>query len=145
MSHEIRKATKKDINKMAQLMIKEFSKPPYNDKWTKKNSEKSINSDLTIGIGYIIKEKNNIIGFMLIRKDILDKIYLFIENLIVDGDYQGKGVGKMLIKFIEKKYSKNNKVIISLTTNKKSSAYNFYKKLGFRENKENINMSKEIK
>ncbi len=142
---KIREAKKGDISKMAQLMIKEFSKSPYNDKWTKESSEKSVKSDLITGVGYIVEENKKIIGFILIRKDILDKVCLFIENLIVDSDYQGKGVGTKLVKFIEEKYSKKEGCIISLTTNKKSSAHNFYKRLGFKENKENINMSKELK
>ncbi len=142
---KIRKATKKDISKMARLMIKEFSKPPYNDRWTERGASTSIRLDLTIGIGYLADEKSRIIGFILIREDILDKVYLFIENLIVDSDYQRKGIGARLLEFVEKKYSKKGKLIISLTANRKSSAYNFYKKLGFRENKMNINMSKTIK
>ena len=34
---KIKKATKKDLKKIAEIFRIEYSKPPYNGKWNKKN------------------------------------------------------------------------------------------------------------
>ena len=142
---KIRKANEKDVEDMAKLIINGFSKYPYHDKWTKKEAKDSVKSDLIRGKGYVAEERKKIVGFIVITKEISGKIYLFIENLVVDIDYQRKGIGKKLVDFIEEKQRKKGEVIISLSANKKSTAYKFYKKLGYKENKFNVNMSKKLK
>ena len=142
---KIRKVTKKDFEYMAKLIVKEFAKPPYNDKWTKKEAIDSIKSDLSKGESYVAEEGNKIAGFIVVTKQISGKTYLFIENLVVDENYQRRGIGKKLVEEIERRYIKKRDVVISLSVNKKSMAYKFYKKLKYKENKNNINMSKKLK
>ena len=136
---KIRKARKKDIKYMAELVIDEFAKSPYNDKWTKREALNSIRTDMKKGEGYVAEKKGDIIGFILLRKEKIDKMYIFIENLVVREDYQRRGVGCDLVETVENKYLK---AVITLSVNKKSQAYKFYKKLGYVENKTNVNMSK---
>ena len=141
---KIRKTREKDFKGMIKLFIEEYAKPPYKDKWTKKEAIKSIKSEVKKGISYIAKDDKKIVVFITVTKETPGKIYLFIENLVVDSNYQRKGIGKRLVEQIEKKYKKKN-TIISLSVNKNSPAYKFYKRLGYRENKVNVNMGKKLK
>lgn len=139
---KIRKAKEKDIRSMVDLVINEFAKPPYNDKWTRREALNSIKADMKKGESYVAEEKNEIIGFIIITKEKIDKVYIFIENLVVDENYQRKNIGRSLVEKVENRYKKE---VITLSVNKKSQAYKFYKKLGYIENKNNVNMSKKLK
>lgn len=141
---KIRKTKKSDLGGMAKLFVEEYSKPPYNDKWTKKEAINSTKLDIINGESYVAEEGGKIIGFITVTKETAEKIYLFIEDLVVKSDYQGKGIGKKLIEKLEEKYKRKN-VVISLSVNKQSLAYKLYKKLGYRENKINVIMSKKLK
>ncbi|MBS3082164.1 GNAT family N-acetyltransferase [Candidatus Pacearchaeota archaeon] len=137
----IRKIEEKDYDRIAILIIQEFSKSPYNDKWTKKEALGSIKSDLKKGQGFVALENNQVVGFILFTKEKIDKTYIFIENLVVDEKYQKKGIGRKLVQEVENKIKEG---ILTLSVNKKSKAYNFYKKMRFKENKINVNMSKRL-
>ena len=144
MKMQIRKTREKDFKGMAKLFVEEYAKPPYNDKWTKKEAISSIKSEAMKGESYVVGEGSKIIGFITVTKETPGKIYLFIENLVVDSNYQRAGIGKKLVDQIEKEYKKKKNVIISVSVNKDSSAYEFYKKLGYKENKVNVNMGKRL-
>jgi ribosomal protein S18 acetylase RimI-like enzyme len=144
MNIKIRKVKRRDLNGMVRLFLRAYAKPPYSDKWTKKDAIKSIRSEINRGEGYIAKEKGKMVGFITITKEKTDKIYLFIENLVVDENCQRKGIGESLVNKIEKEYKKDN-TIISLAARKDSSAYKFYKRMGYKENKVNVLMGKRLK
>ncbi len=46
---KIRKTTKKDYKRIAELIKKEFIKPPYKEKWTIKAALKSLKHCLKVG------------------------------------------------------------------------------------------------
>ena len=58
--------------------------------------------------------------------------------------YQRKGFGKALLKFVERKYKKKNVKIMQFISNRKSGAFNFYKKLSYNESKELAFMDKNL-
>ncbi len=138
---EIKKIKTKDYPIMADLIVNEFLKYPYNDKWTKKEALNSIKTDLEKGEGFVAVENRKIVGFIILTKEKIGRNYIFIENLVVDANSQKKGIGRKLVRRVEDKYKDS---VISLSVNKKSGAYKFYKRLGFLENKYNVNMSKKI-
>lgn len=142
---KIRKATKKDLPKLADLIIEEFSKPPYKDKWTKKAAMKSIKFDFEIGNIDIAVENKVILGYVSFFKDQYYKPIITLGGLVVNSIAQRKGVGKKLMNHIQKIGKSDKYPLISLSTNKKSSAYNFYKNLGFKENKNIITMTKKLR
>jgi ribosomal protein S18 acetylase RimI-like enzyme len=139
----IRKARKGDVKQIAKLIMEGFAKYPYNTKYSLKEAIHSVNLEMEKGETYIIEETDKIIGFISISKEHLDMIYIFIENLVVDNNYQRKGIGRRLLNFIEKRY-RNKNATITLSTNKKSNAYKFYKSMGYKENKIHVNMSKKL-
>mgnify|MGYP000618017572 CR=1 FL=1 len=140
---KIRKATKKDFNKMIKILIEESSKPPYNEKYTKKIALKEI-INLAKNELYVALEDGKIIGFIAssITPDNKEKAY--INELWLKPSSQGKGIGKSLVKFIEEFYKKKKVKIIRLLAKKNSKAFGFYKKINYKEYKELVFMEKKI-
>jgi len=67
------------------------------------------------------------------------------EDLAVKEEYKEQGIGKNLITKIED-YAKQNKIKrILFKTHKKSSAVDFYKKLGYKQNKNILDFEKKIR
>lgn len=58
---------------------------------------------------------------------------LFIEKLIVDPDFQNRGIGTSVIREIEKRYSRVVNKFALYTGDKSSRNLHIYKKLGYRE------------
>jgi ribosomal protein S18 acetylase RimI-like enzyme len=142
---KIRKANKKDLFQMVQLMINEFSKPPYNDKWTISSARESILEGMEKGVAYICIDKRKIIGFIEVTKEPYHKPIAIIDNLIVDSSYQRRGIGKLLIKKIEEIYRKKGFLMLYTMTHRKAPAVKFYKKLGYKEGKNYITLIKKLK
>lgn len=80
---------------------------------------------------YCVKDDdNNLIAYISFRKK--NDHVVWISELYVDPEYQGKGAGKMLIDFATTFAVQNNCKVISLETHAKADwAINFYVKLGF--------------
>lgn len=76
-----------------------------------------------------VYEDDNIKGFISVINN------EFIGALFVDNIYQGKGVGKALIEYVQNKYDDLNLAVYK--DNHKS--VEFYKKMGFTIKSENIN------
>ena len=143
---KIRKATKKDIIKIAKLIKTEFNKPPYNDGWTDKRAKITTTNYLRIGYGFVAIINNKIAGAIIIRDDPYSKgLYIIVEELIVDSKFQKQGIGKALIKIIEKEAKRKKAHTVYLYTSRKSRAFKFYKKLGYKESKSIAAMGKVLK
>jgi len=68
----------------------------------------------------------------------------YIEELCIRSDLQGKGYGRTFFKLIEEKLSELGLHTIYLMTDRNQPAYEFYKKLGFRELPELTSFFKEF-
>ena len=141
---KIRKAKKKDFKKIAEILRKESSKKPYNDKYTLKTALKEINKFAKNDL-YVSTSKKEIIGF--IASDITsdNKKKAYINELWLKPIYQGKGIGKTLVKFTEEKYKKKGVKIIRLVSRRDSKAFGFYKRIKYKEYKKLVFMEKKIK
>ena len=141
MKVKIKKANKKDFREIAKIMMKESSKKPYNEEYTLKTALKEIvrcsKKDL-----YIAVNEKEIIGFIASSDD---KKKAYIGELWLKPIYQGKGVGKALVKFIEEKCKKKGVKIIRLVAKKNAKAFKFYKNIKYKEYKELVFMEKRFK
>ena len=142
---KIKKANKRDFNNIATLMINEYSKPPYNEKWTKNGAIKTLEYDskyYDIHIGIVGKK---IVGFIISGVEVYnDKKGIYCYELVVGNKFQGKGYGKELMSFIENRCSQIGGSYVHLSANIKSKAFKFYKKLGYEHSKNFVRMAKEI-
>ena len=100
----------------------------------KKIIEKSMKTEM---IKYLVAEDNGkIIGscYLVIIPNITNNCRSigFIENVITDENYRGKGIGKNIIrKAIELSRNENCYKVILQSGMKRERAHTFYEKLGF--------------
>lgn len=138
---KIRKATKKDLKRMIELFRKEYAKPPYNENWTDKTAHAKIH-----GLIFVAEEEKQVVGFVIINTYIwCDELRGFIDEIVVDNKFQGRGIGKSLMKFSEDYFKKKGAKRYSLMSAKKSKAFKFYIKLGLKEQKDYVYMEKKLR
>lgn len=140
---KIRKATKKDLNEIAKILMKESAKPPYNEKYNMKIALREVNNFSKNEL-YIAENEKNILGFIASSITADDKKKAYINELWLKVEFQGKGIGKSLVKFIEDFYKKKGVKIIRLVSKRSSKAFEFYKKIKYKEYKELVFMEKKI-
>jgi len=144
MKIKIRKATKKDFKELAEILINESSKKPYNEKYTFKTALKEISKFVKDEL-YVAVDEKNIIGFIASGITLDNKQKAYINELWLKPIYQKKGIGKTLVTFIEKIYKKKGVKIIRLVAKRKAGAFKFYKKINYGEYKELVFMEKKLK
>lgn len=129
---KIRKAKSGDTKEVAEIMMKESAKKPYNEKYTIKSAVKETKEFFKNELYVAVNEKE-IIGFISSHVISSDKKKGYIDELWIRPNYQGNGAGKMLVKFVEEKYKKDGISGIRLSTIKKAKAYGFYSKLKYKD------------
>ena len=142
---KIRKATKKDLKEITNLMLEEFSKPPFNEKENFDRVIKSLKFYFDIGKIYVAKIGTEIVGIIVFKIErYWEGKVLIIEDLAVKDNFKEQGIGKKLIDFVENYPKKNNIKRILFVTDKRSKSLGFYRKLGYKEKKNRINMTKRL-
>jgi ribosomal protein S18 acetylase RimI-like enzyme len=142
----IRKATKKDIGNIAEIFWIESSKPPYNKKRTLQKVIGIVKNDFKSSDIYVAITNNKIIGFITVQIDSGIKDKLWINEIWVLKEFQGKGIGKKLMAKVESIYKKKGINIFELVADtRKGGALGFYKKLKYHEDKSMMFMRKELK
>ncbi|MBU2577102.1 MAG: GNAT family N-acetyltransferase [Nanoarchaeota archaeon] len=127
---KIRKARKEDLKEVAKILMEESVKKPYNEKFTPGSAKKDVLEFFKDSL-YVATDGEKIIGFIASHIVNSDKTKAYIDELWIRSNYQGKGAGKILVKFIEEIYKKKGLSKIRLTTKKKAKSYSFYKKLKY--------------
>jgi len=140
---EIRKAKKEDEKEIAKILMEESSKPPYDEKYTFEGA-KGETSRLAKGDLYVAVDGCEIVGFIASNITESDKEKVYISELWLKKKFQGKGIGKRLVEFIEDYYRTKGVKKIRLVSKIKSKAFGFYKKLNYKEYKEMVFMEKKL-
>ena len=96
-----------------------------------------------IGSIYLSITDEKISGFIILAGE--GKKDAYIDEFWIDEKYQRQGIGKKLLKSVEDKCKKRKIKRITIMTNKKSGAFEFYKKLNYKPSTEDIFMQKELK
>jgi len=141
---KIRKAKEKDFKEIAEILMKESSKEPYNEKYNIRRALKEI-KNLSKKELYVSENGKEIVGFMASYITLDDRKEAYISELWLKSKYQKKGIGKELMNLIERKYKKKGVEKIRLVTKRKAGAFKFYKKLKYKERKKYVFMEKRIK
>ena len=122
----IRKLENNDIDQVIKIWINSFSR----------NFDKPINPNYLSdpnSITIVMSEEKIIIGVAtlhIIKK--LTRILGLIEDVAVNEDYRGLGIGKKLVKELIKIGNEKNCDKIVLSSSEKNSK--FYEKIGFQKN-----------
>ena len=123
---EIRKLENNDINQVIKIWTNSFSR----------NFDKPINPNYLSdpnSITIVMSEEKIIIGVAtlhIIKK--LTRILGLIEDVAVNKNYRGLGIGKKLVKELIKIGNEKNCDTIVLSSSEKNSK--FYEKIGFQKN-----------
>jgi len=142
---KIRKATKKDIRKIAELMLEEFRKPPFNERAPISAVLKSLNFYFDIGKVYVAINQKEIIGIIVFKiEQHWEGSVVIIEDLAVKEEFKKQGIEKMLMDYVESYAKKNRLKRILFKTNKKSLSTKFYKKYGYKSRKDIIDFEKKV-
>ena len=141
---KIRKAKKGDFKAIAKILKEESAKKPYNEKYTIQKSLEEI-KEFSEDELFVYEIDKEIIGFIAsyVTKD--EKTKAYIRELWLKPNFQGKGFGKLFVKFIEAKYKKKGIKKIRLVSHKKSKAFGFYKKLNYKDTTNLVFLEKKLK
>jgi len=95
MKIQIIKSKKEDYKKFAEIYKTEFSKPPYNELWTKKKAIQKINILSKYCDIWKIIYNREIAGFVAINPSwFFPGKYAFGEVIAIKKEFQEKGIGK---------------------------------------------------
>ena len=140
---KIRKATKKDFGIIAKILRIESSKKPYNEKYNNKKSLEEV-KDFAKSELYLAEIEKEIVGFISAYIIPENKEKAYIRELWLKEKFQGQGIGKKLVNFIENKYKKSKVKLIRLVAKRNAGAFKFYKKLKYNEHQELVFMEKKM-
>ena len=146
MNIKLKKASKNDLKKLAEIYVEEFSKAPYNEPWTQ---EKALNK-LEIFSKYCeiwdIKYENQLVGFIIINPNQwCPGEIAFGEEIAIKQEFQNKGIGTKAFEMIFEKYKKRGFKIFMGMENKNSKAKSLYNKIGVQESRTYTIIEKELK
>ncbi len=143
---KIRRAKKEDLKLISNIFKEEFRKPPYKERWTKEEASKRINNYSKRGIIFVLEEKEEIAGFIIgSTYKLWDDILMgSVDEVVISSKFQNKGFGNILLTKLEGYFKKNRIKNLSLTCNRKSNAFKFYKKQKYIIDKNKIFMKKKL-
>ena len=133
----IREIAPQDLEEIKKLFRSVFSSPPWNEDWSDEQQLDEYLKDLIEVRGSLLfglYEEEQLIGISLGKiKHWCGGTEYYIEELCIRNGYQGKGYGKEFFALIEGKIKERGIHTIYLMTDRNQPAYEFYKKIGFRE------------
>lgn len=133
---EIRLIQEEDLNIILPIFIEEWSRAPYDEKWTEKTARlrliEILQSSSQTSLCILID--NKIIGFAFCRLITwFDGKHGVIEEMIIKKQFQNQGLGTALINAVEENFKRKAVVQIDLLSILGSHAFSFFNKYNFRE------------
>ncbi len=143
---ELRRLTGEDRGTVTRLFTDVFTNEPWNDDWSDREQLDAYIRDLTgqsysLTLGYFDGEVLTALAMGYIKHWYSGTEYI-INELCVDRQRQGQGIGSSFLKAIEEYLSENGISQIFLLTDRNVPAYQFYLKNGFQEQAGNVAFAK---
>ena len=122
--------TKKDFNECAKLITQEFNK--QGDEFTLKTAKNRIENVFDKRFAFCALENKKIVGMIIANHFLYAKgNYVWIDELVVAKEHQGKGIGTTLLKKVEESATKNKIDVIAF--NSRPQNFDFYQKFGYNK------------
>lgn len=136
-----------DIETCSMMLIAAYNPPPWNNHWTEENAKRYLSEFVSNDkfIGFVIEEDEEVIGAMFAHRKVWwtnDEI--FIDELFIHPDQQGRGYGKLLMDKVEELSKELGLGGVTLLTNKNYPAKLFYERNGYVMAETIVFMYKEI-
>jgi ribosomal protein S18 acetylase RimI-like enzyme len=131
---ELRIISLKDLNSKDMASLCAVCRRAFpNSPWSKKYFFSFIANKKRKPLGYVVKVKNKIIGFVLGRAEKSKPAFLNLSSLWVDRKKRGKKMGRRLVKkFIRTASRREGVKIIRLHFRASNNLGKFYSAVGFR-------------
>lgn len=145
---KIRKIKKSDLKQCSKLLEEAYSKEPYNENFGKGNALKYINSKYKSckEDSFVLDIDGKVIGFVFSNLSYwANGPQAIMEEIVIDKDFRGKGYSQKLNNRLENYLRKKGVKSVILWVKKKSSAYKFHIKNGYKDGKEISFMFKELR
>lgn len=143
MNYEILKAKTTDIPELSQMM-KDFyaiDLYPFDEKVTTENFTKFINEE-KYGDCFKICFEGEIAGYIILVKYFSFEFggeILFLDELFIKPEFQGKSLGKKALEFVKDHSVKNDfKVVLLEIENHNDKAKKLYEHYGFQNHKRSL-------
>ena len=137
-----------DLKSVTSIFKSVFMAEPWNDDWSDDVQLSLYLGELTgqtNSLSFGLFEENELIGIAIgAVKHWYSGTEYKIEEFCIKSDRQGKGAGAFFLGEIENELKARGVKTIYLQTGNDVRAYEFYKKMGFEEEKNNVFFAKEI-
>lgn len=136
MDHTIRQAEPEDQEALVNCVQAAYSK--YIKRIEKKPAPllADYQALMAQGIVYVLADKGGIRGVLVMMPQGRD---MFVENVAIDPRFQGQGLGRALMAFVEQQTRKEQLDEIRLYTNElMTENLHFYHQLGFEEESRHV-------
>jgi len=142
---ELKTSIKEDFVTLAEIYKEEFSKPPYNEDWTKEKTLFKINKFSEEKELYSIFSEGEIVGFIVIDPNFMcPGEVAFGEEIAITERYQRKGIGTEVFEKIFKIYKERGFKKFVGIKNLSSKANNLYPRLGLVQSKTDVIIEKKL-
>ena len=148
MKHEIIKANLSDIPELSGLMKDFYAIDfyPFDEKVTNENFINFISED-KYGDCFKILSEGEIAGYIILIKYFsfeFGGVILFLDELFVKPEFQGKSLGKKALEFVKNYSIENNfKIVLLEIENHNEKAKRLYENYGFQNHKRNLMIFKQ--
>lgn len=134
-----------EIKGASRIFVEESSKEPYDQEHTEKESLEKLKKTHEKNNLHVAKLRGQVVGFIIfVLINNKNKKRAYMDELWIKSNYQGKGIGKELVKFFENFCKEKGVEVADLISHREANAYEFYKKRGYSESDEFVFMSKNL-
>jgi len=143
---KIRKIKKADLDRCAEILIGSYAQKPYSEKLKRTNAKKYLEQKFNCckDSSYVAIIENIIVGFIFWQISFWsDGKQSILEEIVIDKNCQGKGIGTELVKFSEKFFKKEGLKSSMLWAKNDKRVVGFHRKNGFRSADDYIVMFKD--
>ncbi len=146
--YECRRIGPEEREAIRGLFLRVFTAEPWKDDWSDREQLDAYLRDLTgqsNSLAYGLYENGTLTGVSMgnIRHWYTGTEY-YVDELCIRPDRQGRGLGTLFLKEIEKAVRELGVTQIFLQTESTVPAYDFYRKNGFTELKGHVSFAKRI-
>ena len=144
---QIRPMMQADIPACADILCRVYNNALWQCQWEKPTAIEYLSDFFHMSkfVGYVAEEDGAVIGSLFAHEKVLwNNSEVFIEEMFIRPEKQGKGYGSMLLGQVEAYVHEKGLAGITLSTNRYAPAPNFYRKDGFSDCGHVLFMAKEI-
>lgn len=143
----IRKVLPEDIPACARILCSVYNNDLWQNRWSETTAAQYLSDIYRMPkfVGFVLETESCILGAVFAREKVWwSGSEVYVEELFIRPEYQGKGCGTRLMEEIGLYVREKNLAGITLSTNRYAPAVNFYHKHGFTDCEHVLFLSKEI-